>query len=195
MPIREQQGQVWIVRLELSPAEIPRLLTRHAATYPGAHELETAGLTLVQSNFEPQASVDFVQRVCKWGRGDRNISRLLGQNSPVEISQALSEACELARGGEVAKGVYRIQSLRHLGQSFASKQLRFLNPGGAVILDSVIRTGLGYPATIHGYKEFLGDCQAILTRIRQSSQLSEPQRAGLRVSDIEAAIFAKLQGF
>ncbi|SDI41020.1 hypothetical protein SAMN05216338_102228 [Bradyrhizobium sp. Rc2d] len=195
MPIREFDGRICIVRLELHPREIPDLLVRHADNYPGAHELESAGLALIETGFEPEASADFVQRVCKWGGGDRQMGRVRDNNSPNEVSLALSEGVALARGGEVAKGVERIRRLRNLGQSFASKQMRFLEPTRAVILDSVIRSGLGYAETATGYAEFLSDCQMILVAVRGSGRLSETQATGLRVCDIEAAIFAKLQGY
>ncbi|WP_370146036.1 8-oxoguanine DNA glycosylase OGG fold protein [Bradyrhizobium elkanii] len=195
MPIREVGGRICIVRLELHPDEIPDLLVRHADNYPGAHELESAGLALIETGFQPEASADFVQRVCRWGGGDRQMGRVRDNNSPDEVSLALSEGVALARGGEVAKGVDRIRRLRNLGQSFASKQIRFLEPTRAVILDSVIRSGLGYAETATGYAEFLSDCQMILISARGSGQLGKTQAAGLRVCDIEAAIFAKLQGY
>ncbi|MCK1658531.1 hypothetical protein [Bradyrhizobium sp. 151] len=195
MSIREFEGRICIVRLELHPDEIPDLLVRHANNYPGAQELESAGVALIDTGFEPEASADFVQRVCKWGGGDRQMGRIRDNNSPSEVSLALSEGIALARSGEVAQGVDRIRRLRNLGQSFASKQMRFLEPTRAVILDSVIRGSLGFAETAAGYAEFLRDCQTILTGLRRSSQLSETQAAGLRVCDIEAAIFAKLQGY
>jgi hypothetical protein len=195
MAIREFQGRLYIVRLELSPAEIPDLLVRHAKNYPGAQALELAGMTLAEANFEPEASANFVQRVCKWGRGDRQMGRIRDNNSPNEVSLALSEGVTLARSGDVARSIDRVQRLRNLGQSYASKQMRFLEPTRAVILDSVIRNGLGYSETATGYAEFLSDCQTILTEVRRSGQLQETQAAGLRVCDIEAAIFARLQGY
>lgn len=195
MPIREFKGRICIVRLELHPGEIPDLLVRHANNYPGAQELESAALALIESGFQPEVSADFVRCVCKWGGGDRQMGRVRDNNSPNEVSLALSESVALARGGEVAKGVERIRRLRNLGQSFASKQMRFLEPTRAVILDSVIRSGLGYAETGTGYAEFLSDCQTILTNVRGSGQLGKTQATELRVCDIEAAIFAKLQGY
>ena len=76
MPIREFEGQLCIVRLELSPAEIPDLLVRQANNYPGTQAVESAGLALIQNNFEPDASIKFVQSVCEWGRGHRHLGRI-----------------------------------------------------------------------------------------------------------------------
>lgn len=195
MPIRECQRALCIVRLELFPAEIPDLLIRHANYHPGPQALELAGVALAQDDFEPAASADFVQRVCMWGGGYRQLSRVRKNNSPYEISLALSQAVQLARSGQVAMAVERIRHLRNIGQSFASKQIRFLEPARAVIFDSVIRTGLGYAETAHGYAAFLNDCQTILSSAQRSGQLDEKQATSLRVCDIETAIFAKLQGY
>lgn len=195
MPVRKFEGCLCIVRLEFSPSEIPDLLSRHAKHYPGARLLEAAGRELAQQNFEPSASVDFVQRVHKWGGGQRQMSRVRDKNPPAAVAVALSEAAGLAQRGDVSAGVECIRRLRQVGQSFASKQLRFLEPLRAVILDSVIRTGLGYAETSEGYAEFLGDCQIMLAEVQQSRAIEPSLAEALRVCDIEAAIFAKLQGY
>jgi len=191
MPIRKLQGRLCIVRLEITAAEIPSRLTGHARRYPGAGDLETAGRSLAAGGFAPAACADFVRRVCKWGGGYRQLDRVRDNNAPAEVSAALREGVVLARSDQVAEAVERIRLLRNLGQSFASKQLRFLEPTRAVILDSVIRTQLGYAETAIGYEEFLTDCQTILSDVTATSDM---QGAGLRVCDIEAAIYAKLKG-
>jgi hypothetical protein len=117
------------------------------------------------------------------------------KNSPTVVAAALSEAVGLAQRGDVSAGVECIRRLDHVGRSFASKQLRFLEPLRAVILDSVIRTGLGYPDKPKGYAEFLDDCQIMLAEVQQSGEIESSLAATLRVCDIEAAIFAKLQGY
>ncbi|PPQ44128.1 hypothetical protein [Rhodopseudomonas palustris] len=195
MPIKQFEGHLCLVRLELSPSEIPELLTKHVLNYPGASALEAAGAALVQKAFDPGSSADFVQRVCEWGRGHRFMGRVRDNNSPEEVSLALSEGVALAQQGKVPEAVERIRCLRNLGQSFASKQLRFLEPDRAVILDSVIRNQVGYAETAEGYAEFLADCQEMLSAVRKSGRLRQEQAAALRVCDIEAAIFAKIQGY
>jgi len=186
---------VSFVRLELTLGEVKGLLERHAKNYPGSAALEAAGRSLVKGNFDPQASAAFVRRVCEWGRGHRIIGRVLRDNSAGEISGALRCGHELALAGRIAEGVARISGLERLGQSFASKQLRFLAPHRAVILDAVIRSNLGYPETQDGYDEFLGDCQTLLVHAQATEALDVGYRESLRVCDIEAAVFAKIQGY
>lgn len=195
MPIVPLNGQLLVVRLSILPTEIPHLLSLHTARYPGAHNLEAAANALVLSKFEPAVSAAFVKSVCEWGGGHRQIGRILSNNSRHDIAAALQEGFALAIAGSVPEGVKRLCGLRNLGQSFASKQIRFLAPSRAVILDSVIRTRLGYAETVKGYADFLGDCQQILESVRTSNQLEERQAASLRICDIEAAIFTKLQGY
>jgi hypothetical protein len=180
--------KICFVRLELTPTEIPGLLQRHRENYPGAAPLEGIGNDLRAAGFEPAAAMEFVERVVRWGRGQRFVGRLLEQNTPAAIGSALRHANELLVNGRTAEAVVSLQQLRFLGQSFASKVARFLNPDEAVILDEVIRTALGYRENQEGYQEFLDDCRAMLNLLT-SHDLS------LRVCDVEAAIFAKIQGY
>ncbi|MCP3386211.1 hypothetical protein NLM31_38105 [Bradyrhizobium sp. CCGUVB4N] len=188
MPIAELNEQVVFVRLELSPAEIPGLLERHAKKYPGAAALEQRGAALVEAGVQVVAALEFVEAVVRWGRGQRFVGRVLDQNAAEQITGALQEANALLNTGQVAAAVSRLQQLRYLGQSFASKIARFMNPAVAVILDEVIRSALGYREDQAGYQEFLHDCQASLA-------LLAPHHSQLRVCDVEAAIFAKIQGY
>lgn len=194
MPIREINGQLCFVRLELSSDEIPELLEWHSENYPGVGNLEALGAALVASSFEAEASKIFLRKVYEWGGGLRNLSRV-EKNPSDEIASALSEGVALVRKGEVAEGVERLQQLRQAGQSFASKLIRFMEPTRAVILDSVIRNHIGYAETTKGYNCFLKDCYEVLSSIRQSDRFKNTSAEALRVCDIEAAIFAKLQGF
>ncbi len=188
MPISIINEKICFVRLALSPIEIPGLLERHAKNYPGGGALEQLGKAIKDSEFQPKDACAFVENVVRWGGGQRFVGRLLAQNTPDQISKALNEAHSLLLKSEAASAVSKLQELRYLGQSFASKVARFLIPTAAVILDDVIRGALGYRADRNGYQEFLFDCQATLGLLTAH----HPQ---LRVCDVEAAIFAKIQGY
>jgi hypothetical protein len=88
-----------------------------------------------------------------------------------------------------------LQKVKNLGKvSFASKHLKFLAPDAAVVLDSVIRNGLGYPDSPEGYQDFLNDCHTILDHaIANGLKYTGWGTNGWRVSDIEMAIYAKLK--
>jgi hypothetical protein len=164
--------------------EIPHLLVWHAQKYPGARKLEEMGRKVAGAGFQPDASVEFVQDVMKWGAGHRQMSRVRDKDTPDEVAAALRDGAMLAQSGDVAEGVERICRLRNLGHAFASKQLRFLEPARAVIIDSWIHDGLGYALNTAGYRVFLKDCLRTLAHISLDN---------LRVCDIECAIYAKLK--
>jgi len=195
MTVVQVDGNFAIVRLELALSEIPDLLRRHAKKFPGAKELEDAGGTLVACGFEAGASHAFVKRVCEWGGGHRFVDRVLENNTDQQIAAALREGYASALDGDVAEGVKRIGGLYYLGQSFGSKQLRFMAPTLSVILDGVLRSRLGYEETAEGYSEFLADCRTLLAHAQRSDQLDAAFRAQLRVCDIETALFSKVQQY
>lgn len=194
MPVIVVEGRFCVVRLSLAPTEIPGLLHSHSQAYPGAEDCERIGQSLVESDFESRKAGEFVRAVLKWGGGLR-LTRKLASNSKEEIGAALRDGYALALKGDVCAGVERIRKLNGLGQSFASKMLRFLAPSAAVILDGVIRSDLGYRDTSAGYGQFLDDCNRLHDLVRESDHLDEQVREALRICDIEAAIFAKLQGY
>jgi hypothetical protein len=188
MPVTNINGVICFVRLELMPGEVPGLLRRHAANYPGAVECEQVGAAIIDAGFPTDDVKAFVEAVVRWGGGQRFVGRLLNQNAADEIADALKEASAHLKAGEAADAVSRLQRLRYLGQSFASKIARFLSPTTAVILDEVIRGALGYRESQEGYQEFLTDCQETLELL----VVHHPQ---LRICDVEAAIFAKIQKY
>lgn len=188
MPIAIINEQVSFVRLELSSGEILELLRKHAENYPGAPACEERGKATIKAGFPPVDAIAFIESVVRWGGGQRFVGRLLDQNSPQYIASSLQEANALLQSGQTAAAVSRLQQLRYLGQSFASKVARFLSPNTAVILDEVIRGALGYRESQEGYKEFLTDCQKVLNVLATD----HPR---LRICDVEAAIFAKIQGY
>lgn len=192
--LRKSDGALALVRLEIRPDEIPDLLARHRSDNSGTRQVEELGRKLVQGGFAPASSARFVKSVCEWGGGHRLVKRALEENAPVQIARVLKRGLASALKGCVADGVEQIQALQGLGQSFASKQLRFLAPDRAVILDSFLRTELGYPENSKGYQAFLADCEAILAHARTSTQLTAQFRNRLRVCDVEAALFAKIRG-
>ncbi len=150
-------------------------------------------MKLIDNGFDAKKSLEFVENVCEWGGGNRLISNIRSSNDPEQIASVLYEGYTKAEKGNVAEGVEWIRCLKGLGQSFASKQLRFLVPHLAIILDSVIREELGYEETVCGYSEFLADCQTLLRHAKKSEELDAEFKQGLRVCDIEAALYTKIQ--
>lgn len=193
MPICQIDQCFALVKLSLNADEIAPLLQRHPNNDTNIEELEAFGAELARGKFPEAASCEFVKNVCVWGAGHRNVKRVLELNEPADIAKALRDGHRCALNGKVPGGVSRIATLKYLGISYASKQLRVLLPDHAVILDSVIRTRLGYAESEKGYAEFLSDCHQLLNRIQAHPRAGATALPVLRVCDIEAAIFQKLQ--
>ncbi|MGH0364214.1 hypothetical protein NKZ04_18340 [Sinorhizobium meliloti] len=178
------------VRISLTPSEVPELVKRHRSEYPGAEAVEQFARRLIAANFPPAEATAFIEGVCEWGGGERNLSRILDAGDAT-IAQALKSANEAIDADDVVRAIWELQHLPHLGLSFASKVARFLAPDKCVILDSVIRSRIGYVESSEGYSEFLRDCTQLLKMLRTSPDLEASLRDRLRVCDVEAAVFMK----
>ncbi|HEX5279696.1 MAG TPA: hypothetical protein VFW28_06430 [Micropepsaceae bacterium] len=188
MPVLIENGVCRFVRLEINPQEIPVLLAAHHDVWEPPDHLEATAQELCAQDFPDDRSARFAEEVIRWGGGHRFVGRFREMNANADIAEALRRAAALADQGAVSQAVAWVQTLNYLGQSFASKLVRFIRPERAVILDDVIRSSLGYLDNEQGYDEFLSDCRQVLDLALQE----QPQ---LRVCDIEAAVFAKLQGY
>ncbi|MGO7870694.1 hypothetical protein AB9E15_15700 [Rhizobium leguminosarum] len=190
MPVLQFDGVFSFVRISLAPAEVAKLLVQHRSRYPKTKELEQSARHLIAANFPSSASADFITEVCKWGRGERHISRIHAAGE-IRIAYSLKSAMEAIETDHVTQALEKLQGLPQLGLSFASKVARFLAPHKCVVLDSVIRSRVGYVESNEGYAEFLNDCSQLLTMLRTSPDLEASLRDGLRVCDVEAAVFMK----
>ncbi|NLS07655.1 hypothetical protein HGP14_30820 [Rhizobium sp. P32RR-XVIII] len=190
MPVMEIQGRLSFVRISLAPSEVPQLLERHRSEYPGADVVEQCARRLIAANFPPADATAFIEGVCVWGGGNRNLSRIRDAGDAT-IAQALKSATDAIESGHGTQAIDELRELPHLGLSFASKVARFLAPDKCVILDSVIRSRIGYVASSEGYAEFLQDCSQLLDMLRTSESLEDALRDSLRISDVEAAVFMK----
>lgn len=189
MPVVQLGGQLTFVRISLSPSELPELLARHRSEYPGAEVVEQCARRLIAANFPPADATAFIEGVCEWGRGNRNFSRIRDAGDAT-IAQSIKSATETIDAGDVVRAIGELQHLPHLGLSFASKVARFLAPDKCVVLDSVIRSRIGYVESSEGYTEFLQDCFQLLHMLRTSRDL-DASFCDLRVCDVEAAVFMK----
>lgn len=183
-------GRLSFVRISLSASEMPELLERHRSEYPGAEVVELCARRLIAAKFPPVHATAFIEGVCEWGGGNRNFSRIR-KAGDATIARSLKSAAEAINADDVVWAIEELQHLPHLGLSFASKVARFLAPDKCVVLDSVIRTRIGYVESQEGYSEFLQDCFQLLEQLRTSQDLDASLRDGLRVCDVEAAVFIK----
>jgi len=192
MPVILHDGHLHITHLAVTAGDFPGLLRAHRREFPETGTIEREAQKLIVEEFEHNATIAFVDRVMRWGRGDRNVSRVLAQG--IGMTTLVADAYTEAVNNGPASGLAVLEPIDYLGIPFASKLLRFLLPDAAVILDSVMRENLGYPESPRGYQTLLAECRSLLDHVRdQPYPLQENGR--WRICDIEAAIYAKLQGY
>lgn len=196
MILASNNETVQIVRAELDLKELPRLLAIRDSgrTALEGRALEKIAVQLVRDDFPTKETELFVRRVCLWGGGQRIAGRVKPKDDGTNLSTILKKSVELCHDGKISEAVSHIsESVKFLGISFSSKQMRFLAPRKAVILDSVIRETLGYSDNIAGYRAFHRDCDIILKLALECQRLTSSFREQLRICDIEVALYLHLQ--
>lgn len=189
MPVIHCEERLLIVKFEFNPEEIDCCLAAHRNKWGHPIQIEKEGEKLLSKDFPDDESANFVLKVVDWGKGFYICNKFKTGNETRDIASKLRQASKLVNDcNQPEKAVSEVQQLNFLGQSFASKIVRFMHPEHAVILDSVIRDNLGYPQSEEGYNEFLDDCRTILDSVRGT-------HPNLRICDIESVIYAKLQGY
>lgn len=184
-----------VANVKIASTDFPDLARLHRSKYCGTAETEEEGAALVRSGFAHAETRNFVRAVCRWGGHAGIAGRVLKDNTLTKIAGAFSEAHGLASRGCIEEGLISIMQLKQLGTtSFASKHLRFIQPEMAVVLDSVIRDKLGYAMNAAGYRLLLDTCAHAVTALNELG-IHNPLRVGgvWYVSDVEAALFAKLR--
>ncbi len=178
------------VKLELS--EVKDLVAQRDASFtkPDRATLEERGCALCKSDSWSAPQVhQFVEDVFRWGKGTRNLTRVLKCSELPTILRECSHA--ISHGGgtpeAAASAIWLLVSrVPQLGASFASKLLRFLHPDDVVIFDSIIRLRLGLDETEKAYAFFHASCRTI--------QASLIEKGATHVlSDVEAAVYMKLR--
>lgn len=95
-----------------------------------------------------------------------------------------------------AAALRKMVETRGLDISFASKHLRLLFPEYCPVLDSILSCRLGYALTTDGYEAFARRCTEIASELNRAQIASTfPGRTDWRPSDVEAALFAWVNGW
>ena len=199
MGIISQDGRLHFTRLSLELSELPALFEQFIAPRPASQDSRTQDIekfaaSIIASGFPAEGTGALVRQICHWGGYAGVAGRVLNGNETADLHDHLTSATAMVNKGDVGGALDRLQKIKGLGLSFASKHLKFLAPDQAVVLDSIISSNLGYPMTRPGYEAFLADCHTILRMARQTD-VAYPGWGtnGWRVSDIEMAIFQKLR--
>jgi len=161
---------------------------------PETLAIEQCAQRLIQSDFNPQQTNEFICTVCGWGGYAGIAGRVIKNNDPLRIVSALRDAYAATQYGKIDVAMEHMLALKDLGVSFSSKHLKFLDPNRHVVLDSVISGRLGYPLTTDGYCRFVEVCQKILGHLSyRNIQTTSLNHQSWRLADVEMAIYQWLR--
>ncbi len=196
MTIETISGGFAVVHVALRPEEVPCLLKKHAKEFADTdldpQKIEAFAREVVSNGFNREGAKELLLMVCEWGRGHRNLKRVNEFNDAEDVAKIMKASFCHAMAECYATALKTMRQLKRIGRSFASKLLRFLLPERAVIMDSVIRTRLGYPDSDSGYVEFRDECQNLLDKIREHHARKD-ESCTFRICDIEAALYTKIR--
>jgi len=118
--------------------------------------------------------LDFSQRVCAWGGGQRVYANLIRLNGEAELRRRLQVwLLEVKNSDNLEQNIAHGVLINGLGVSFASKHLRMLEPQKYAVLDSVLSEGLGFALNPKGYQLFMGMLVALKARHQFAASLAE----------------------
>ena len=194
MAVLQHNCMYKLVRFEISPNEFPAFLEKGIGKNGHLQRTEKLAINLIKNNFLHRQCALFVKSVCLWGGDPRIGGKVIANNKPYIISGTLREAYWCSCSGDIAGSLNAVTSLKGLSVSFGSKHLKFLDPDRNVVLDSIIRQRFGYTNDTNGYLQWLATCHEFRRLIRDAGvRYPGIGHNGWRVSDIEMAIFNKIQ--
>ncbi len=189
------RGQACLV-MKMTPEVFSKALLRNHHAFLRTASVERMARALSERGFEESLCVEFVKAVCLWGNRPGTAGLVFEKNTKLSIKKKLQAAAKAISRSEVGNALDLITSISGLGISFGSKHLRMLEPDKAVVLDSVICEGLGYPTTRPGYEEFVADCTRLRNLLNESESSPNPIdiRGSWRLADVEMALYSMLRG-
>jgi hypothetical protein len=182
-------------------SDFPVLLAAHLKQYPGTPEVERLGLALREGDpMKWDDLVTFMEKVAEWaGRtGPRVIRGQVLKGDPIDIEGKVRDAIAQLRSDRPSPvaALKKMDEVKGLDVSFASKLLRLLFPEYCPVLDSILSCRLGYAPTADGYGAFACRCTEIAGELNRAQIASTfPGRTDWRPSDVEAALFAWVNGW
>lgn len=182
-------------------ADFPVLLAAYLKQNPSTPEVEQLGLALRASDPMKWDDLEaFMKKVGEWAgkTGPRVILGQVLRGNTIEIGRKVRDAIAHLRSAkpDPVAALEEMDKVKGLDVSFASKHLRMLFPEYCPVLDSILSCRLGYAPTADGYGAFARRCTAIAGELNRTQITSTfPGRTDWRPSDVEAALFAWVNGW
>tara|TARA_R110000787_G_scaffold59076_5_gene133993 strand:+ start:1651 stop:2244 length:594 start_codon:yes stop_codon:yes gene_type:complete len=176
--------------------DFSKALLRNTYAFLKTRLVEDEAARLITSRFPRKECITFVRDVCRWGNRPGTAGLVIKNNSEADIQKQLKSAWKHLSCNRPGEALDAVLALDGLDVSFGSKHLRLLSPDKAVVLDSIIRDGLGYERSREGYGHFLADCLAVRDFLNGPDGSPNPidLKGPWRVCDVEMAIYSKLRG-
>jgi hypothetical protein len=182
-------------------ADFPVLLAAFLRENPSIPEVERLGLALRESDPMKWDDLEtFMKKVGEWAgkTGPRVVLGQVLKGNTIEIEGKVRDAIAQLRSDKPnpVAALRKMDEVRGLDVSFASKHLRLLFPEYCPVLDSILSCRLGYALTADGYGAFARRCTEIGGELNRAQIASTfPGRTDWRPSDVEAALFAWVNGW
>jgi hypothetical protein len=182
-------------------ADFPVLLAAYLSQNEITRDVEDLGLALRESDPMKWDDLEtFMKKVGEWAgkTGPRVVLGQVLKGKPAEIEDKVREAIALLRSDrpDPVAALKKMDEVKGLDISFASKHLRLLFPEYCPALDSILSCRLGYALTADGYGAFARRCNEIAGELNRAQIASTfPGRTDWRPSDVEAALFAWVNGW
>jgi hypothetical protein len=182
-------------------ADFPVLLAAFLKENPSTPEVERLGLALRESDPMKWDDLEiFMKKVGEWAgkTGPRVVLGKVLKGNTIEIEGKVRDAIAQLRSDKPnpVAALRKMDEVKGLDVSFASKHLRLLFPEYCPVLDSILSCRLGYPLTADGYGAFARRCAEIADELNRVPVASTfPGRTDWRPSDVEASLFAWVNGW
>lgn len=189
--------------------DVPMAASAFLKANPTTPDIEDKAKTIRATGLSSMNTGSLLKDICEWGGriGPFVYSRVKPPNNTHHKISTVFKKASLSISSSSA--LSHIMSLKGLGVSFGSKQLRFLDPSQYVVFDSVLQEHLKYGGVTQlrdakYYPEICKDFQEIANQMTQKairnpyhtaykkSGLSNPRGSKNQwfASDVESAVFS-----
>jgi len=184
-----------LIESALPYAQYSNLVAIHLQHFQYSKELEQAGANLCALEFPEEQTRQFVRSVCIWGSFAGLGTRIIRENSVVEIQTNFRNVIRMldARSPDPYTALMEICYLRGLGKPvFASRYLRYLRPDLCHVWGCIVTTEFYGTVNPKLYGNFSGACRKIADNLQRESIYNPMQRENNRwfAADVEMALFA-----
>ena len=179
--------------------DFPALYGKFLGATGNTPDIECEGAKLMNLHrFGDRRAYCFVLSILAWGgsRGAQirgNLSRYYGSETKIQsgLAQAVRDTVHSLKTGSCADAIQTITGHKGFQTPFGSKVLRMLAPERAVVYDNVLNRKMKLGWGRFAYGEFCDSCVLLAGELNKRKIGARRWKA----ADVEAVIYARVQGF